>query len=411
MYLKRLEMQGFKSFVDKTVLEFSNGITAIVGPNGSGKSNISDAVKWVSGEQSPKTLRGSRMEDMIFAGTQSRKPTGMCEVSLIMDNEDHALNIDFIEVRVTRRLYRSGESEYLINGAQCRLKDIVMLFADTGIGRDGYSLIGQGRIDEILSTKSEERRNIFEDASGIMKYRIRRNEAERKLASTEQNLLRINDIVNELESQIKPLEKQSEVARKYLALKYELRDIEVGVLSETISQAEVRLEEITANVETVNTDRTETEASLEALRQENESKLELSRQLDSLIAQLKNDRFEHEKRIERLSGEIAVNNEKIVRAKEENRRADTEKAEQSGKIEAHRQEIDRLKAEIKALDEQIAQIEQRGGAQADLLNETDARLAEAEKQKKNSERNLSACSCSRAKKTIWPRRRKRRSTL
>ncbi len=381
MYLKRLEMQGFKSFVDKTVLEFSNGITAIVGPNGSGKSNISDAVKWVLGEQSPKTLRGSRMEDMIFAGTQSRKPTGMCEVSLIMDNEDHALNIDFIEVRVTRRLYRSGESEYLINGAQCRLKDIVMLFADTGIGRDGYSLIGQGRIDEILSTKSEERRNIFEDASGIMKYRIRRNEAERKLASTEQNLLRINDIVNELESQIKPLEKQSEVARKYLALKYELRDIEVGVLSETISQAEVRLEEITANVETVNTDRTETEASLEALRQENESKLELSRQLDSLIAQLKNDRFEHEKRIERLSGEIAVNNEKIVRAKEENRRADTEKAEQSGKIEAHRQEIDRLKAEIKALDEQIAQIEQRGGAQADLLNETDARLAEAEKQK------------------------------
>ncbi|MBO4327484.1 MAG: chromosome segregation protein SMC [Clostridia bacterium] len=381
MYLKRLEMQGFKSFVDKTVLEFSNGITAIVGPNGSGKSNISDAVKWVLGEQSPKTLRGSRMEDMIFAGTQSRKATGMCEVSLIMDNEDHTLNIDFIEVRVTRRLYRSGESEYLINGAQCRLKDIIMLFADTGIGRDGYSLIGQGRIDEILSTKSEERRNIFEDASGIMKYRIRRNEAERKLASTEQNLLRINDIVNELESQIKPLEKQSEAARKYLALKYELRDIEVGVLSETISQAEVRLGEITANEEIVSSDRAQTEAALEELRQENESKLELSRQLDSLIAQLKNDRFEHEKRIERLTGEIAVNNEKIVRAKDENRRADTEKAEQGGKIEAHRQEIGRLQDELKAIDEEIEQIRERGGMQADLLNSTDEKLAEAEKEK------------------------------
>ncbi len=380
MYLKRLEMQGFKSFVDKTVLEFSNGITAIVGPNGSGKSNISDAVKWVLGEQSPKTLRGSRMEDMIFAGTQSRRPTGMCEVSLVMDNEDHALNIDFIEVRITRRLYRSGESEYLINGAQCRLKDIVMLFADTGIGRDGYSLIGQGRIDEILSTKSEERRNIFEDASGIMKYRIRRNEAERKLAATEQNLLRINDIVGELESQIKPLEKQSEVARKYLALRYELRDIEVGVLSETISRAETELEGITAKAEIVNSDRAETEASLEALRQENESKLELSRQLDTLIAQLRNDRFEHEKRIERLTGEIAVNNEKIVRAKEENRRSDTDKAEQSGRIEAHKREIERLEAEIKELDVQIKQIEQRGGAQADLLNATDEKLAGAEKQ-------------------------------
>ncbi|MBR7062556.1 MAG: chromosome segregation protein SMC [Clostridia bacterium] len=380
LYLKRLEMQGFKSFVDKTVLEFSNGITAIVGPNGSGKSNISDAVKWVLGEQSPKTLRGSKMEDLIFAGTQSRKPTGMCEVSLVMDNEDHALNIDFIEVRVTRRLYRSGESEYLINGAQCRLKDIVMLFADTGIGRDGYSLIGQGRIDEILSTKSEERRNIFEDASGIMKYRIRRNEAERKLAATEQNLLRINDIVRELESQIKPLEKQSEVARKYLGLRYELRDIEVGVLSETISQAETRLGEITGKAEIAAGDRTAAEAELEALRQENESKLELSRQLDSLISQLKTEQFEHEKRVERLSGEIAVNNEKIVQARASSQRADNEKAEQTGRMEAYNADIDRLNKEIAALDAELAEVNERGGAQADLLNATDARLAEAERE-------------------------------
>ena len=381
MYLKRLEMQGFKSFVDKTVLEFSSGITAIVGPNGSGKSNISDAVKWVLGEQSPKTLRGSRMEDMIFAGTQSRKPTGMCEVSLIMDNEDHALNIDYLEVRVTRRLYRSGESEYLINGAQCRLKDIVMLFADTGIGRDGYSLIGQGRIDEILSTKSEERRNIFEDASGIMKYRIRRNEAERKLAATEQNLVRIGDIVNELEAQIKPLEKQSEVARKYLALRYELRDIEVGVLSETITRAEDNLEVINKNIDTVNSDRAEANAALEGLRQENESKLELSRQLDGLIGKLRGDQSEHEKRIERINGEIALNNEKIVHAKEETQRADTERAVETGRIEAHRQEIGRLEAEIGALDGQIREIRAKCEAKEALLSETDGKLTAAEAKK------------------------------
>ena len=378
MYLKRLEMQGFKSFVDKTVLEFSKGITAIVGPNGSGKSNISDAVKWVLGEQSPKTLRGSKMEDLIFAGTQNRKPVGMCEVSLIMDNEDHALNIDFLEVRVTRRLYRSGESEYLINGAICRLKDIVMLFADTGIGRDGYSIIGQGRIDEILSTKSEERRSIFEDASGIMKYRIRKNEAERKLASTEQNLLRINDIVNELGSQIKPLEKQSEVARKYLGLKYELRDIEVGVLSENITKAEEQLEEIRKNQEIIDADREKAGAALESLKGENESKLELSRQLDSLISQLKSEQFEHEKRVERLNGEIALNNEKIVRAEAGSERADTDRAEQQGKIDAYKTDIVRLKKNIEELDEKLKEIALRGGEKADSLNAEDAKLEAAE---------------------------------
>ena len=244
MYLKRLEMQGFKSFVDKTVLDFNKGITAVVGPNGSGKSNISDAVKWVLGEQSPKTLRGSRMEDVIFAGTESRKPVGMAEVSLIMDNEDRLLNIDFSEVKITRRLYRSGDSEYLINNAQCRMKDIHLLFADTGIGKDGYSLIGQGRVDEILNSKSEERRNIFEDASGIMKYRMRKQESERKLNLTEQNLLRVNDIVSELQHQLKPLEKQAETAKKYLDYKYELRDIEVGVLVDGIDFAEEKLNKI-----------------------------------------------------------------------------------------------------------------------------------------------------------------------
>ena len=272
MYLKRLEMQGFKSFVDKTVLDFNKGITAVVGPNGSGKSNISDAVKWVLGEQSPKTLRGSRMEDVIFSGTENRKPVGMAEVSLVMDNEDRFLNIDFSEVKITRRLYRSGDSEYLINNAQCRMKDIHLLFADTGIGKDGYSLIGQGRVDEILNSKSEDRRNIFEDASGIMKYRMRKQESERKLNLTEQNLLRVGDIVSELAQQLKPLEKQAETAKKYLDYKYELRGIEVGVLVDGIDFAEERLKKIINDIEILTQDRTEAEKSLERIRRENSEK-------------------------------------------------------------------------------------------------------------------------------------------
>ena len=179
MYLKRLEMQGFKSFAEKIKLDFNCGITAVVGPNGSGKSNIADAIRWVLGEQSVKTLRGSKMEDVIFAGTEHRKPLGFAEVTIVLDNSDSTLPIDYEEVAITRRVYRSGESEYLINKTNCRLKDITELLLDTGIGRDGYSVIGQGRIDEILSTRSEDRRQIFEEASGIMKYKVRKHDAEK----------------------------------------------------------------------------------------------------------------------------------------------------------------------------------------------------------------------------------------
>ena len=181
MYLKKLEIQGFKSFADKTMLEFKPGITAVIGPNGSGKSNVSDAIRWVLGEQSVKALRGSKLEDVIFAGTQARKSVSFAQVDMTIDNTDGKLPVDYSEVTVTRRVYRNGESEFFINKNQCRLKDIVELFMDTGIGRDGYSIIGQGRVDEILSTKSEERRHIFEEAAGIVKYRTRKEEAEKKL--------------------------------------------------------------------------------------------------------------------------------------------------------------------------------------------------------------------------------------
>ncbi|MBR4359321.1 MAG: chromosome segregation protein SMC [Clostridia bacterium] len=229
MRLKKLEINGFKSFADRTEIVFNQGITGIVGPNGSGKSNIGDAVRWVLGEQSARVLRGAKMEDVIFGGTAKRKQASYCEVSLVFDNEDGALKSNFAEVAVTRRVYRNGDSEYYLNKTACRLKDILELFRDTGIGRDGYSLIGQGRIDEILSAKSEDRRQAFEEAAGVMTYRVRKEEAERKLARTRDNLSRVNDILEELGSRVEPLEKQAAVAKEYLELADRLRTLEINI--------------------------------------------------------------------------------------------------------------------------------------------------------------------------------------
>ena len=245
MYLKAIEIQRFKSFPDKTVLNFSNDFTAIVGPNGSGKSNISDAIRWVMGEMSTKALRGSKMEDVIFGGTLKRAQVSFAEVSLILDNSEHTFDHEGAEIMVTRRFYRSGESEYYINRQSARLKDINEMFMDTGLGREGYSNIGQGRIDEILSAKSTDRREIFEEAAGISKYRHRKEETERKLQQTRENLLRINDKISELELQVNPLREQAEKAKKYLVLRDELRGLEITVwlnqlekLSEAAKKAE-----------------------------------------------------------------------------------------------------------------------------------------------------------------------------
>ena len=229
MRLKKLEIHGFKSFADRTEIVFNQGITGIVGPNGSGKSNIGDAVRWVLGEQSARVLRGAKMEDVIFNGTAKRKAASYCEVSLVFDNEDGALKSNFAEVMVTRRVYRNGDSEYYLNKTACRLKDILELFRDTGIGREGYSLIGQGRIDEILSVKSEDRRQVFEEAAGVMTYRVRKEDAERRLARTRDNLSRVNDILEELASRVEPLEKQAAVAKEYLELAERLRSLEINI--------------------------------------------------------------------------------------------------------------------------------------------------------------------------------------
>ncbi len=324
MYLKSLEVQGFKSFPDKTLIRFGDDITAIVGPNGSGKSNISDAILWVMGEQSSKTLRGAKMEDVIFGGTQKRSAVGFAEATLTLDNTDRALPYDSDEVMITRRYYRSGDGEYYINRQSARLKDIHEMFMDTGLGREGYSNIGQGKVDEILSLKSADRREIFEEAAGISKYRHRKEETERKLAHTEDNLLRIGDKVSELELQLEPLKLQSEKAKKYLELKDELQGVEVAVWLDTLdklSQAAKKAEEDYASAAFV---LRQAHEDLDALYAQSES---LGEQLRTQDGDLENIRIRvsmQEANHQQLEGQMAVirgtlnnNQENILRIQEE----------------------------------------------------------------------------------------------
>ena len=265
LYLKALEIQGFKSFPDKTVLSFGEDMTAIVGPNGSGKSNISDAIRWVMGEQSSKALRGGKMEDVIFGGTAVRRQQGFAEVSLVLDNTDHIFPMEESEVMVTRRYYRSGESEYYINRRSVRLKDVNELFMDTGLGREGYSIIGQGRIDEILSVKSADRREVFEEAAGISRFRHRKEEAERKLERTQENLVRITDKIDELELQVEPLRAQSEKARKFLVLRDELRGLEISLWLEQLEKIRAGAIKTLSDYENAVRQKEEAQGAVEAL--------------------------------------------------------------------------------------------------------------------------------------------------
>lgn len=311
MYLKRLEMYGFKSFADKTVLDFKPGITTVIGPNGSGKSNISDCIRWVLGEQSMKSLRGSKSEDIIFAGTQNRKSLGYAEASIVFDNSDSKLPIEFQEVTVTRRIYRSGESGYFINKTPCRLKDIQELFMDTGIGKDGYSIIGQGKIDEILSNKSEDRRHIFEEAAGIVKYRTRKQESEKKLEQTKLNLLRINDIISEIEINIDSLKIQSEKAKKFLSLREELKSIEIGLFLYNIEDYKKKVKEFEENIEIFETQKIKEEERNNNLLEEKEVLKENIDKLLEEIERVQNLGFEGTQKKEQLLSDIKVNEERI----------------------------------------------------------------------------------------------------
>ena len=311
MYLKRLELQGFKSFADKTILEFKPGITSVIGPNGSGKSNISDAIRWVLGEQSMKSLRGAKSEDIIFAGTQERKSLGFAEVSIVIDNSDAKLPIEYAEVTVTRKIYRNGETGYFINKTPCRLKDILELFMDTGIGKDGYSIIGQGKIDEILSNKSEDRRHIFEEAAGIVKYRTRKQESEKKMEQTKLNLLRINDILTEIEGNIEPLKAQSEKAKQYLNLREELKNIEVGLFVYNINSYKEKLKQIVQDEEIMVAQKETEDEKLTSIQELKDS---LKREIDEIILQIEqmqNIGFESSNKIEKMNSEIGISKERI----------------------------------------------------------------------------------------------------
>ena len=363
MYLKALEIQGFKSFPDKTRISFEKDITAIVGPNGSGKSNIADAILWVMGEQRSKTLRGGKMEDVIFGGTEKRGALGFAQVSLIIDNSAHIFDFDGSELMLTRRYYRSGESEYYINRESVRLKDINSLLMDTGLGRDGYSIIGQGRIAEIVSNRSTDRREVFEEAAGISRYRSRKEESERKLEKTEDNLLRINDKIGELELQVEPLRRQSETAKKYLVLRDELRVREVSVWMETLDKLRSQSEAVNNDYAAAKETLEKTQRSLDALYASSGSISERMREKD----------IEAEKERARLS-------ETEARAAER----DSEASALRANIEAGKANVGRMKSDIAEADERARDISDRI---ADNKNRINSLKKQAEDLKKETVSN------------------------
>ena len=368
MYLKSLEVQGFKSFPDKTQIRFGDDITAIVGPNGSGKSNISDAILWVMGEQSSKTLRGAKMEDVIFGGTQKRSAVGFAEATLTLDNTDRALPYDADDVMITRRYYRSGDSEYYINRQSARLRDINELFMDTGLGREGYSNIGQGRIDEILSLKSADRREIFEEAAGISKYRHRKEETERKLAHTEDNLLRIGDKVSELELQLEPLKEQSEKAKKYLELKDELQGVEVAVWLDTLDKLSAAAKKAEEDYASASFVLQQAHDDLDKLYAQSENLSAVLRQKDEELENVRIKVSMLDANHQQLDGQMAV-----LRGNVENNRANIQRIEEE--LQGEQDRSGGIIAQIQQASERIATIEAELKEKKQVIDQLQQELA------------------------------------
>ena len=382
LYLKALEIQGFKSFPDKTVLNFGEDITAIVGPNGSGKSNISDAIRWVMGEQSTRSLRGAKMEDVIFGGTETRAQVGFAQVTLVLDNTEHIFpRMDETEVAVTRRYYRSGESEYYINRQAVRLRDVYELFLDTGMGKEGYSIIGQGKIDEILSVKSGERREIFEEAAGISKFRHRKEESERKLERTQENLVRINDKIAELELQVEPLRDQAEKAKRYLVLRDEMRLLEISVWLENLETLKQEARKLESDFRAACEERDQARAELDALYAESERYGERMREKDVEAESVRGQASELESRIRDQESGVAVLEANIAHQQENIQRVEEELRQQTDRAGGLQDQIDQQSARIGEIDEQVQTLdgeletllarareaaEQAGGAQAQV---------------------------------------------
>ena len=332
MYFKRIEMHGFKSFAEPVVIEFHEGVTCIVGPNGSGKSNISDAIRWVLGEQSPKMLRGGKMEEVIFAGTASRKSHGMAEVTLVIDNSTAILPIDYSEVAITRRMYRSGESEYLINNNQCRLRDIKELIMDTGIGVDGYSIIGQGKIADIVSNKPESRREIFEEAAGVVMYKSKKAEAERKLQNTNANLERVNDIVGEIEGRIDGLREDSIKAKEYLELREKYKELEINITLKNIEKLDLATETLKDDVMTISADIEELSAQKVRLNEELAESRAKNDRLEELGNEARDKLLSKVEEINALSNKSQLDKERLSTIERDTERFSDEKQELDEKL-------------------------------------------------------------------------------
>ena len=376
MYLKNIEVQGFKSFANKIKFDFHNGITGIVGPNGSGKSNVADAVRWVLGEQRVKQLRGGSMQDVIFSGTENRKPLSYASVAITLDNSDHQLPVDYEEVTVTRKLYRSGESEYLINGAACRLKDINEMFYDTGIGKEGYSIIGQGQIDKILSGKPEERRELFDEAAGIVKFKRRKNLSLKKLEEERMNLTRVNDILQELERQLGPLEKQSETAKEYLKKKEELKTFDINMflleeerIRERMKEVEEKYDIAAAEMEDSNVRYEEMKAEYEAIEEEVET-------IDLAIETAKNQLNETNLLKQQLEGQINVLKEQINTARMNDEHYDNRLNTVRVEIETRQEQKSSLEKEKQDAQEKLQEASERDREAREQLIEVQSRIAE-----------------------------------
>lgn len=367
MYLKSLEIYGFKSFADKVKLEFKPGITAIVGPNGCGKSNITDAIRWVLGEQSARLLRGNRMEDVIFKGSSSRKPLGIAEVTLTIDNSDGTLPIDYSEVAIKRRIYRSGESEYYLNRTRCRLIDINELLMDTGIGKEGYSIIGQGRIDEILKARSDERRMIFEEAAGIVKYKTRKQDAESKLEETEKNLLRLNDIIEEIENQLEPLKRQAVKAKKYLDLKDKLKQLEVNLIVNKMLNIRKELEDLSARSEKLEKD----------IQEDREKRSSLEQQLErgsKKLSEIEDQLYEKQKQSHEYSSQLQRIKDELIRNKEKKEALENKDAELKEDREKSLARISFLKDELQTELDKYGEIAEQLNEKEKLLNQKQIQL-------------------------------------
>ncbi|NLH01489.1 MAG: chromosome segregation protein SMC, partial [Clostridiales bacterium] len=399
MYLKALEIQGFKSFPEKTRLTFEKDITAIVGPNGSGKSNISDAILWVMGEQRTKALRGGKMEDVIFGGTEKRPKMGFAQVSLIIDNSQRIFAPDSSEVMITRRYYRSGESEYYINRESVRLKDISELLMDTGLGRDGYSIIGQGRISEIVSAKSSDRRELFEEAAGISRYRYRKDESERKLMHTEENLVRINDKIDELKIQIEPLKEQAETAKKYLVLRDELRILEVSMWMETLDKLHDKAKIIRGDWEKAKSDLSNIQKELSELYESSESFSEKMRETDIQAEELRRSLGEQEAAASEYESEKAVLENSLKHNLEREVQLDMEIAEQSTRARALENQIAQRHERIREIESELENIERQAKGISHMLsrsseNEDGAKLEMSKLVASKSEKQALAAQCS-----------------